>query len=348
MPLQAGDALAQALHVGQQMAHLALDETGGLAHAGVLVDGLHGLHHEHEHIGRGEDDARLVGLLDDVPVMLVELGIDGFGRHEHDGRLVRLAGDQVFGGNVADVLADVIAQLADGSLALLRAARFADGLEGLEGELGVHHHLEIAVGHADEAIGPGAVGQGGLIVIGAGGQGVGDDGLHARLAEGAARLLVGENVLKGDHLAGEAGDVGLGLIDDGQPLGQFLQMPGGALGLFAQSRADAGGDIVQPLGEHARDMGVAGRGNLRLLAHLPGHLGQTALQLAGVAAGGLVLAGAAARGAPAHEQGEQEQQKSERAASQGRLAPGDGPLADDDCRRAEIHAAHSSAIRDVE
>ncbi len=49
-------------------------------------------------------------------------------------------------------------------------------------------------------------------------QPVADDRLHAALAIGAARLLVGENVLERHHLAGERGEILLGRVDDRQPL----------------------------------------------------------------------------------------------------------------------------------
>ena len=49
-------------------------------------------------------------------------------------------------------------------------------------------------------------------------QAVLDDGLHAQLAEGAALLLVGEDVLQGDDARGQLGDVALGGVDHGEPL----------------------------------------------------------------------------------------------------------------------------------
>ena len=52
-------------------------------------------------------------------------------------------------------------------------------------------------------------------------QAVGDDRLHARLAEGAARLLVGEDRLQLHDLAGKRLDVVLRRVDDGQPLLQL-------------------------------------------------------------------------------------------------------------------------------
>ena len=69
-----------------------------------------------------------------------------------------------------------------------------------------------------QAVGPLAVRQRRLEAVGALGQAVLDDGLHAHLAEGAARLLVGEDLLQRDHLGGKLGQVPLRRVDDGQPL----------------------------------------------------------------------------------------------------------------------------------
>ena len=52
-------------------------------------------------------------------------------------------------------------------------------------------------------------------------QAVGDDRLHARLPEGAARLLVGQDRLQLHDLPGERLDVALRGVDDGQPLLQL-------------------------------------------------------------------------------------------------------------------------------
>ncbi len=51
-----------------------------------------------------------------------------------------------------------------------------------------------------------------------------DQVVQLHLAEGAAGLLVIEEVLQADDLAGEAGDVTLGLVDHFQVLGQLAEL----------------------------------------------------------------------------------------------------------------------------
>ena len=95
-------------------------------------------------------------------------------------------------------------------------------------------------------------------------QPVAHDRFHARLAEGAARLLVGEDVLQLDHLARQVGDGALRLVDHRQPLaelGQALMRP--ARGL-AHRLADAVAEAVEPV---------------RQAAHLAGDLALVVAQL---------------------------------------------------------------------
>ena len=66
------------------------------------------------------------------------------------------------------------------------------------------------------------------------GQAVLDDGFHAHLAEGAARLLVGQDLLQADHVGGELGQVLLCRVDDGEPLMQLGDGVGGLARGFGQ------------------------------------------------------------------------------------------------------------------
>ncbi len=67
--------------------------------------------------------------------------------------------------------------------------------------------------------------------VGVLGEPIGHDRFHAALAEGAARLLVGEHVLERDHVRGKLGDARLGRVDDGQPLVELAKgLRGGACG----------------------------------------------------------------------------------------------------------------------
>ena len=105
------------------MHHLGADLVGGVAHPRVLQDLLHHLDRQHQQRRRHQHDAGAVGLLDDVVEAVVDFGIDRFRRHEHQRGVLRLAGDQVFFGDVGDMLHDVVAQPLRGDLAFLVAAR---------------------------------------------------------------------------------------------------------------------------------------------------------------------------------------------------------------------------------
>ena len=85
--------------------------------------------------------------------------------------------------------------------------------ERLERELGVHRQQPRIARQADDAIGPGAVGERELEVVSPRRQAVAHDRLHAPLAEGAARLLVGENVLQRHHFARHVGQARLRRVD---------------------------------------------------------------------------------------------------------------------------------------
>ena len=87
-------------------------------------------------------------------------------------------------------------------------------------------------------------------------QAVGDDRLHARLAEGAARLLVGQDRLQLHDLAGQRLDVVLRGVDDGQPLLQLGQALMRRLGLLGHGLADAAGHGVEPLADRLREFGL--------------------------------------------------------------------------------------------
>ncbi len=75
----------------------------------------------------------------------------------------------------------------------------------------------------DQAVGAQAVADRGLEFVGVRGQHGLDEVAQLHLAERAARLLVGEDVLQADHLRRQRGDVALRLVDDGQPLAQRRQ-----------------------------------------------------------------------------------------------------------------------------
>ncbi len=103
-------------------------------------------------------------------------------------------------------------------------------------------------------------------------QAVGDDRLHARLAEGAARLLVGEDRLQLHDLAGERLDVVLRAVDYGQPLLQLGERFMRRLGLLGHRLADAAGHGVEPLADRLGEFGLARAKDLGDRAEPPLHL----------------------------------------------------------------------------
>ena len=137
-------------------------------------------------------------------------------------------------------------------------------------------HQRALVGQEHAAVGTRLVGQRVLEGIGAFRQAVLDDRLHPPLAEGAARLLVGEHALQRRHLGGKVGDVLLRAVDDRKPLAELLQILSGAqLGLLQriakpvrdriEALVDGVGELRLALGEHA-DHGLKPRRRVGLRA----------------------------------------------------------------------------------
>ena len=96
-----------------------------LAHAGILEDRLDDLDRQHQQRRRDDDDAGAVRLVDDRLEILVDLGEDRFRRHEHEGGVLRLALDQVFFRDIADMDLDVAAEGLRGDLLQARRHRRA-------------------------------------------------------------------------------------------------------------------------------------------------------------------------------------------------------------------------------
>ena len=108
---------------------------------------------------------------------------------------------------------------------------------------------------------------------------VAHDGLHAPLAIGATRLLVGENVLERDHLGGKRGEILLGRIDDRQTLIEMGKGLRGAFRLVIEAKADALPHMVQPLIEGACKMRLCTLRLVGKIAQRSRHLGQPVFQL---------------------------------------------------------------------
>ncbi len=60
-----------------------------------------------------------MGALDDVLEELAEIGIDRLGRYEEHGQILRLAGNEVFAGDITQMIAKIVAHLPFGHRALL-------------------------------------------------------------------------------------------------------------------------------------------------------------------------------------------------------------------------------------
>ena len=105
-------------------------------------------------------------------------------------------------------------------------------------ELGVDGDRARRVGQLQQAVGAHAGREGHLEVVGRGRQGALDQVVELDLAEGAARLLVGQDLLQADDLGRELADLLLRLVDADQPLAQVGDdLAGGLLG------------AVEPLGD---------------------------------------------------------------------------------------------------
>ena len=108
--LQLAHAIVEPAEILHQPRHLALDQVRLLAHARILEDRLDDLDRQHHQRRRDDDDARPVRLLHQRLEVFVDLREHRFRGHEHEGGVLRLAGDQIFLGDVADVGFDIAAE----------------------------------------------------------------------------------------------------------------------------------------------------------------------------------------------------------------------------------------------
>ena len=130
-----------------------------------------------------------------------------------------------------------------------------------------------------QAVGPLAVGERRLERIGALRQPILNDRLHAHLAERAARLLIGEDLLQAHHVARELGQVLLRGVDDRQ---SFVELRDRLVRLarrLVEIGADLMGHAVEPLIDRPRQLAVAGHADLG--QRLKPHLQFTELDVAG-------------------------------------------------------------------
>ena len=274
MALEVEHALAEAAHIVHEARHLALDEMRLLPHLHVLQDRLHGLHREHEHVGGADHDAGAVRLLHQIGEMLAEIGVDRFGRHEQDGGVLRLAGDEVALAieSTWRVTSMRTRRAASFFSSSRRAARKAS--KPSSGNLASMTTEALVFGMCNRQSGRLPFESVGLERVGALGQAVLDDGFHAQLAEGAPRLLVGEDLLQAHHVVGKIGQVLLRGVDDGEPLVELGdQFMGLARGLV-EVGADPLRHAVEPLVDGAGDVALARHADLGEALEPPFQLGE--------------------------------------------------------------------------
>ena len=84
-----------------------------------------------------------------------------------------------------------------------------------------------------------------------------DDELHARLAESAALLFVGEHVLQRGHLRRQIGDVSLRVVDDCEPLVELLQVLNRMLARRGHGLIEMVRHRIETLVDRAMKLGLA-------------------------------------------------------------------------------------------
>src|SRR5271167_257480 len=79
-------------------------------------------------------------------------------------------------------------------------------------------------------------------------------GLHAPLAESAARLLVRQNILQRNDFLGHAGQPSLRGVDHRQPFVELAQIVAGRPCMRLQPRSQTLADMIEPLGNQPREI----------------------------------------------------------------------------------------------
>ena len=191
-------------------------------------------------------------------------------------------------------------------------------------------HSGRCVGQKHHAVRPLAAGERELEFVGALRHAVLDDRFHPRLAERAARLLVGEHVAQRRHLRRQIGEVLVCIVDDAEPLVQHAQRVHGAARGLLHRLADAVGHRIEPLVDRARHVGLAPGQRLSHRIDAAGgfalgaeHFAQSLFQFVG--ANGLhhrEFCAAAPGPRDRHGNDQQQQQRERRESDQRRARPG--------------------------
>ena len=171
--------------------------------------------------------------------------VDGFAGQEQQCGLSRLTRDDVAFRNVLHMLAQIV---REGTLSGDTGGLFlclTQSLVALQWKLGVDRDGAGRVGQFYEAVRAPAARQGRLKVVGRGRQGGLYQVLQLHFPEGAARLLVRQDVLQSDHLRGKLRNVLLRPVDHSQSFAQIGHGRRLALRLRVQSFADPLGEVAQ-------------------------------------------------------------------------------------------------------
>ena len=264
----------------------------------------------------------------------MDLGIDRFRGHEHQRGVLGLAGNQIFFGDVADMFQHVIAQPLAGELPLLVAARIVQRGHRFQRKFRVDAKRAL-VGQEHHAIRPLARRKRELEFVRTLRHAVLHDRFHPRLAERAARLLVGEHVAQRGHLGSKVGEVLVRIVDDAEPLMEHAQAIHGVARSLFHRLADPMGHRIQPLVDGAGHLGLTARQGLSHRVDAPGrfalraqHLAQALFELVGADRLRHRKLGAASPRSGDHDGDDNQQYKYKHAEAGQRVVDADRPVAD--------------------
>ena len=219
----------------------------------------------------------------------MQLGIDRLGRQEQQRRFGRLAGQDVFVADVGDVLAHRHLEGALGGDQARGVAGHdvAQQVIALERELGVDRDRARRVGQLQQAVDPRTVRESRLEIVGRGRQRALHQVVQLHFAEGAARLLVGQDVLQPDDLGRQVADLLLRRVDPDQPLAQVGDDLARGLLALGQAFVDHRGQRPLLFAQRLLDpLHGVGEGHLPLACGLVGPLGSALAQQDGGEADG--------------------------------------------------------------
>ena len=221
-------------------------------------------------------------------------------------------------------------------LARLVVARGAQRGKAFERELGVDGEQPGVAGQADDAIGAGSVGEGELELVSAHGQAVAHDRLHPPLTEGAAGLLVGENVLERHHFAGHFAHARLRRVDHGETLVELAETFARRLRLAFEPCAESRPDRIEPVGDDASEVRLPRPEPFRHAANTPAEFrarlrkrGEARLDRLLPFVGDLPLAPPRGSGAPKRDQAQRRERSQQRQSRAKRLGERDRDAVDD-------------------